>query len=84
MLEHKDGSFHLLTRFGRVGEDGKLACVLQSKEVALKNYYKTLRKKTNKGYTKIDMKLGDDNDAVEPQLKKVKTEFAKSELADSV
>ena len=74
----------MLTRYGRVGEDGKLACALQSKDAALKNFYKSLRQKTNKGYTKIDMKLGDDNEALKPQVKKVKCEFANSKLPDSV
>ena len=85
MLENKQtGNFYLLTRFGRVGENGKLSCDLQSQDAARKNYAKTLRQKTRKGYTKIDMKLGDDNDPVKPQIQKVQSDYATSKLPDSV
>lgn len=58
-LKHSSGSFHLWTRYGRVGIDGVGSNEgLMDQVSAIGSYNKKYREKTNKGYTVVKMALG--------------------------
>jgi poly [ADP-ribose] polymerase 2/3/4 len=58
-LQHVSGSFHLWTRYGRVGLDGVGTCEgAGALSVAVSMYLKKYREKTGKGYTEVKMALG--------------------------
>ncbi|TNV79748.1 hypothetical protein FGO68_gene2208 [Halteria grandinella] len=58
-LQNSSGSYHLWTRYGRVGLDGVGTCEgFLSEGVAISAYEKKYREKTGKGYTEVKMALG--------------------------
>lgn len=84
-LEDSSGAGYLWIRYGRVGVDGVKSSSQMSKEMAVKQFLKTERKKKSKGYTEIQMSLGSSAKPITPVLTVAKKqEFQPSKLQTNV